>query len=639
MHRTITLLLLATCGLAQQVEDPSANDGAKLLELLNTPITVASYVPLSIRESPGIITVLQREEIRATGARDLMDVLRYVPGFEFASDSQGVVGIGVRTSWGHDGKVLLLIDGQEMNEPLYGTLQFGGHYPIDNIQRIEIIRGPGSVAYGGFAELAVINVITRKGANIGGVDGTFWLGRMAGASSNLAQGHVAYGDTWGENDFSLSYNRGTATQGVGVWPVATGSGTRIIQAGEESGSNQDFLNLKFSRGALNLQYLRDDYYLRDYTQEGPSTTTNLRFPAEFFGVDYLFSMGNWSFKPRFTIKSQSPWLYTESRTDRNTRATGSFMSSWAASSAFKLSAGMEAIQDNSNIYWSSRGVREVYIYENRAYLLQMLWSPEFGNLDLGLRYDKHSAYGTAASPRLAFTRATETWHVKLLAAGAFRAPSIENLFVNPNLQPERTTTYEAEAGHALGAATYFTANAYVMRVHDPISYANPAPGVNGYYNFDYTGSRGVELSLRSIGQGIVLQSGLSLSQADDHNADFYKVTGQPDYHVGFSNLKLTTQAQWQFLPGWSLNPGLIVLGPRYGFRFGEVQTSRFGTTTLLNLFLTREFSEHFEIGLNATNLGNAATSYIQAYGFPGVGGNPPLPAPGREISLRVSCHF
>jgi hypothetical protein len=45
------------------------------------------------------------------------------------------------------------------------------------------------------------------------------------------------------------------------------------------------------------------------------------------------------------------------------------------------------------------------------------------------------------------------------------------------------------------------------------------------------------------------------------------------------------------------------------------------------------------VGLNLTNLGNTTTSYIQAYGTPGVGGNPPLPGPGREISLRLSSSF
>ena len=83
----------------------------------------------------------------------------------------------------------------------------------------------------------------------------------------------------------------------------------------------------------------------------------------------------------------------------------------------------------------------------------------------------------------------------------------------------------------------------------------------------------------------------------------------------------------------------VVQGPRYGYRYGETVPSRFDTTTLLNLFITRRLSNHLELGLNCTNLGGAADPYIQAYGQPGVGGNPPLPGPGRTYSLRLAWAF
>ena len=89
-----------------------------------------------------------------------------VPGFHFGVDVTNVVGVGVRGNWGHEGKVLMLIDGMEMNENLFSTLQFGQHYNLQNIEKIEIIRGPGSSIYGGFAELGVINIITKSGATM-----------------------------------------------------------------------------------------------------------------------------------------------------------------------------------------------------------------------------------------------------------------------------------------------------------------------------------------------------------------------------------------------------------------------------------------------------------------------------------------
>src|SRR3954468_10713859 len=159
-------------------------------DLLNTDVGVASKVPTTYREVPGVITVVTREEIMDSGARDLEDVLQLVPGFSPGIDVEAVVDVGVRGNWGHEGKVLLLIDGQQMNETLYSTNQLGNHYPIDQIERIEIIRGPGSAIYGGYAELAVINVITR------GADD------LKGAAVYLSSGRMS--NAWGYNNLSLA---------------------------------------------------------------------------------------------------------------------------------------------------------------------------------------------------------------------------------------------------------------------------------------------------------------------------------------------------------------------------------------------------------------------------------------------------
>src|SRR5437867_483520 len=114
-----------------------------LEDLMNVKISIASIKELAPRESPGIVTLITKEDIKNLGARDLTDVLRMVPGFDFGIDVEGVVGIGVRGNWAHEGKVLLLIDGQEMNENLYSSIQAGNHYSLQNVDRIEIIRGPG----------------------------------------------------------------------------------------------------------------------------------------------------------------------------------------------------------------------------------------------------------------------------------------------------------------------------------------------------------------------------------------------------------------------------------------------------------------------------------------------------------------
>lgn len=131
-----------------------------------------------MRESPSIISLITKEEISKSGARDLIDVLRLVPGIDFGMDIEGVVGIGMRGNWANEGKVLVLLDGQEMNEIISAGNMFGNHYPIEQIKKIEVIRGPGPAIYGGYAEYGVVNIITHQAEDINGITISGTYGQM-----------------------------------------------------------------------------------------------------------------------------------------------------------------------------------------------------------------------------------------------------------------------------------------------------------------------------------------------------------------------------------------------------------------------------------------------------------------------------
>ena len=174
---------------------------SELEELINQLILAASKRPLTARESPGIVTLITSEEIKNSGARDLIDVLRLVPGIDFGVDVEGVVGIGTRGLWAHEGKILVLVDGQEITETLFGITPFGNHFAIDQIKKIEVIRGPGSAIYGGFAEYGVINIITKSAGDINGIAFTATGGQMESAMGrrnfNFSAGRV-------KKDFEIS---------------------------------------------------------------------------------------------------------------------------------------------------------------------------------------------------------------------------------------------------------------------------------------------------------------------------------------------------------------------------------------------------------------------------------------------------
>ena len=106
--------------------------------------------------------------MRRYGHRTLADTLASVRGFYSTYDrNYSYVGMrGFARPGDYNTRVLLLIDGQRLNDPIYDMAPIGTDFPIDIslIERVEVIRGPGSSLYGTNAVMAVINVITRKGA-------------------------------------------------------------------------------------------------------------------------------------------------------------------------------------------------------------------------------------------------------------------------------------------------------------------------------------------------------------------------------------------------------------------------------------------------------------------------------------------
>src|SRR4051812_39011732 len=107
MHgsRLRRIALLLSCVSTSVLAADSAVDvkDLSLEDLLNADTTVATLKSTSVRRAPGVLTVVTRDEIVNAGARDLVDVLRLVPGFTFGLDVQGVVGLGFRGTWAHEG--------------------------------------------------------------------------------------------------------------------------------------------------------------------------------------------------------------------------------------------------------------------------------------------------------------------------------------------------------------------------------------------------------------------------------------------------------------------------------------------------------------------------------------------------------
>mgnify|MGYP000134051303 CR=1 FL=1 len=170
-----------------------------LEELLNVEVITASKAPESLWSAPSVITVISQKEIQLFGSRDLADVLEKIVGMQpYFQAAFGLSFLAVRgdTPLVVDARTLVLVDGRPMfrNSLAHSTNVLPYTlYPLESLQRIEVIRGPGSVLYGSGAFSSVINLITKK-VHVSTASLSLGLGSFGTVDSTLNASYSA--DTW-----------------------------------------------------------------------------------------------------------------------------------------------------------------------------------------------------------------------------------------------------------------------------------------------------------------------------------------------------------------------------------------------------------------------------------------------------------
>lgn len=625
-----------------------------LADLLDTRVDIASKKSQTARETPGIVTVITRDEILGSGARDLLDVLVLVPGFSPGVDVEGVVDLGVRGQWGHEGKILLLIDGQPMNELLYSTIQLGDHYPLESIDHIEVIRGPGSAIYGGYAELAVINIITRGAASLEGV-------AAAGSYGQLGRtlGHVSASLAFGTTSTGIAGL--TASGSLTIGHAATGGTYRDFTGAAypmdgNSAVDPLFLKLSATYHRLHVDAIVDHYAIQTRDGFGPVTDVAAHEGFHAYALDIRYELplqDHLTLTPRLDVIRQTPWQITDAATpafyDKTvSRNTAALTLSYDPTPRLNLLAGAETYLDRASLNdlrlvgaQTLFGDRADVAYDTIATYAQVLAEHQLANLTLGVRYEHHSAVGNSFVPRIALTKVIGRFHAKLLASQAFRAPSIENINLSPGgLQPEKTTVFEAEAGYELGDHMFAAVNVFDTTIKKPIIYDyNQATMTELYQNFDRTGTRGVEVDYRlKVPRGSADLNYSYYTAAGKNAVDAYRVAGHDSVLLAFPAHKLAMSGHFDVYRGLSINPSAVIYGERYGYTTGDADGNavlgRVAPTALVNLYLRYRdaFVPGLELGAGVYDLADQHYQYLQPYN----GGHPPLPAAGREVVLRIA---
>jgi iron complex outermembrane receptor protein len=165
LRLALTAALTALSSWAQQPNNPDLSQ-ASLEDLMNIQVTSVSRKEQKLSKTGAAIFVITQEDIRRSGATNIPDLLRLAPGVDVAQVDANRWAISIRGfSDQHANKVLVLIDGRSVYSPSFsGVFWDMEDVPLEDIERIEIIRGPGGTVWGANAVNGVINIITKSAA-------------------------------------------------------------------------------------------------------------------------------------------------------------------------------------------------------------------------------------------------------------------------------------------------------------------------------------------------------------------------------------------------------------------------------------------------------------------------------------------
>jgi outer membrane receptor for ferrienterochelin and colicins len=518
------LLSLAAPGFgAQPAELP--REISPIEQILDTEVTTvigASKYQQELAEAPASVSIVTSDDIRRGGYRTLAEIINSVRSF-YTSYNRAYSFFGLRgfSPKGDLGtRVLLLVDGHRLNDAVFEHGPAGGDFPVDVdlIERVELIRGPGSSLYGTSAFLAVVNVITRNGRDLKGGElsasgGSFdaWTGRATGGA-NLAGGadllfSGSYRDSAGQRQLKFpeyaASNGGIARgiDGENSWDLLTkvawkevsllllhqdrikqiptaSFGTIFNDPGEKTCDRHTLAGLNYAgqRGwaDLNARLTYNRYeYNGDYPFDdaGVRTLSRDRTVAEWVGSDLFASkaLGN----HLLVVGMEHRFQFNELQ--QNFTATPVFQS---------------VLDDHHHSF-----VQGYYLQDEFHVLKNLI-------LNAGLRYDHYDSFGGTTNPRAALIwKPQDTTVLRLSYGEAFRAPNAFEQYYgdgisqkgNPNLQPEKVRSAELNWDQFIGNNVKTTATLYYSRFSDLLEQVVDSDGQAVFVNQNRLESKGLEL--------------------------------------------------------------------------------------------------------------------------------------------------
>jgi outer membrane receptor for ferrienterochelin and colicins len=521
------MFLPAMLSLMSFAQQPDLADKS-LEELANIQVYSASKHMQNVSDAPSSVTVITAEEIEKYGYRSLAEILEAVRGFYITYDRDysfvGVRGFGRLGD--SNNRILVLIDGHRINDNVFGEPYLGTEFlvDVDLIERLEIVRGPGSSLYGADAFFAIINVITRKAPQSKGLELVF-----APASYGTYQGRATYGAQY----------HGVAMLLSGTFYNSQGQ-TLFFPEFDAPATNYGITR---NTDYESFQHILVTISLHGFTLQGLFSARDKGVPTAYYGalfndprtqnfdyhqyldLSYQHTLGStWDLTARTSYdqaRLQAPVAYSTGLPDGSTTVdTYSFRGNWWDSEV-KLSRTFlekHRITFGTEITDNLRQDQGFYIPAGNSFTAvpasSTIWAlyaqDEFAithalTLSAGVRYDHYPNFGGTTNPRLGLIyHVTRPTTLKLIYGTAFRAPEPFELTPddgalfdnNLELQPEKIRSLEGVVEQALSPHFTLSGSVFHNWIDNLITLeTNPKDGLSAYRNAENASATGVEVEL------------------------------------------------------------------------------------------------------------------------------------------------
>ena len=491
-------------------------------------IVAVSKYEQPIASAPADVTIVTRAEIEQHGWLTLAQALRGVRGFSVTGDrNYDYVGVrGYGRSGDYNGRVLLTVDGHRVNDNLYDQALIGTESPVDldQVERIEIVRGPGSSLYGSNAVLAVVNLVTRQGRDMGGGEAT-----LLGGSQGLVGGRIGYGQRIEGGEFSLAVSAARMDGERNLaFPTLVGEPNgNVAHDGDRDQWVRAIASLRLGEATFSAVWAQrekrvptapfesafDDPRNRTIDRRG---WVEARYAGRTGATRWLAraAVDTYEYEGDFA-RRDDPSTVNEDRS-RGTWLSGEFNAVTDLAPGLVLVAGVEASTDlearQRNRDRAADGtVTPLLDVEDRLRRLGVYGQVEWRiapTLDatIGARYDRDSATGGDTVPRLGLVwRARDDLTLKLLYGEAYRAPNgYERVYDdggvsikgNPSLEPERIRSAQAIADWRVARDWRLVGVLFASRLSEHIvTVVDPADGLLVNVNAGTETARGAEVEI------------------------------------------------------------------------------------------------------------------------------------------------